>query len=309
MQNNEEYLLRVLHRTSEGLQDSLIPSHGAKLKKLIDKLQKATSLSQEIHTLIQVQGFGKCALAMRWLLERVQYTNEDFSPEQFESDVLFLNEKLFEAFLNQPFDMPDFASQQQTEVVARPVQEIQISDEEFLPAQSTTSTEEVSTITEEPMQETIAAATPFTVDTYESALLAAPVDQLSSSDDSPSLADAVDAELYESLQRLSQNILDFRDKAPNERAIATAVIRVTARAGAELANAASNVFVSEFYQSLLKLIAYADEKGKIKSDTFLSVLSDVGDRLAYALRQSSGGVTLLKNITSFISDPKGVLNK
>ncbi|MEW6062493.1 MAG: hypothetical protein AB1600_11195, partial [Bacteroidota bacterium] len=242
MQNNEEYLLRVLYRTSEGLQDSLIPSHGAKLKRLIDKLKGSASLSQEIRTLIHVQGFGKCALAMQWLLERVQHTGEDFSPEQFESDVLFLNEKLFEAFLNQPFDMPDFASTQQTEVVARPVQEIQMSDEEFFPASSSTAEEGISSPTEQSIQESLTTATPFTVETYESALLSAPLEQSSSNNESPSLADAMDAELYESMQRLSQNILDFRDKAPSERAIATAVIRVTARAGAELANAAANVF-------------------------------------------------------------------
>jgi hypothetical protein len=308
MQKNEEYLLRVLRRTSEGLQDSLIPSHGVKLTRLVDRFERTASVANETHDLVRVQGFAKCALAMRWLLERVQHTQEDFVPEQFESDVLFLNEKLFEAFLNQPFDMPDFGQAVQKNIAQRPVQEIQISADEFIPVQSGSSSSMSDPFAEQPAEESVVSS-PFHVGTYESALLSTLSSSSSTGDESPSLADAMDTELYELTQRLSQSIIELGEKMPSERAIATAVIRVTARSGAESATAAANVFVSEFYQALLKLIAYADEKGKIKSDVFAAVMRDIGDRLSHALRQSSGGITMLKNITAFVSNPKEVLSK
>lgn len=307
MQPNEEYLLRVLRRTTEGLQDSLIPSHGVKLTKLVDRFERTGSVSSEINSLVQVQGFAKCALAMRWLLDRVQFTGEDFIPEQFESDALFLNEKLFEAFLNQPFDMPDFGHTVQADVSQRPVQEIQISADEFIPVHSGSSYSMPDPFAGQPADETVSSS-PFNVDTYESALLSTP-SAPSARDESPSLGDAMDPELYDVTQRLAQSIIELGDKMPGERAIATAVIRVTARSGAESASAAANVFVTEFYQALLKLIAYADEQGKIKSDVFAAAMRDIGDRLSHALRQNSGGVTLLKNITTFISNPKEALSK
>lgn len=130
MESNEEYLLHALSRTSNGLTDSLIPAHGAKLTKLVAKFDAAVDVTSEVHTLMHVQGFGKCALAMEWLLERTRRSNDFHSPEQFESDVLLLNEKLFEAFLNQPFDMPDFS--QSFEAPVRPIQHIQQSDDEFI---------------------------------------------------------------------------------------------------------------------------------------------------------------------------------
>lgn len=143
MESNEEYLLRALSRTSSGLTDSLIPAHGSKLTKLVAKFDAAYDVTSEVHTLMQVQGFGKCALAMEWLLERTRRSNDFHSPEQFESDVLLLNEKLFEAFLNQPFDMPDFSHS--FEAPVRPIQHIQQSDDEFIGSNFQAGTDDAHT--------------------------------------------------------------------------------------------------------------------------------------------------------------------
>lgn len=312
MKDNEEYLLRVLRRTSTGLQDSLIPAHGGKLIKLVNRFERSESIVQEIQLLMGVQGFGKCALTMKWLLERMQNPDQDFAPEQFESDVLLLNEKLFEAFLNQPFDMPDFGQSSQSDVLQRPVQEVQVSADEFFHTGGGQSNVQESGM--EPASEgaspfnELRQSSSFAVDAFESALISASPDA-AQSEGTPSLADAMDAELYETMQRFAQSAIEFRDKMPNERPIATAVIRVSARNGIESATIANNLLVADFLNGFLKLIAYTDEQGKIKSDAFAEAMGDIGDRLSNALRLPSGGVTVLKNMTTYINDPKGVFKK
>ncbi len=314
MESNEEYLLRVLHRTNTGLQDSLIPAHGAKLTKLVGRFERAESVSQEVDILLHVQGFGKCALAMKWLLERMKNPDQDFSPEQFESDILLLNEKLFEAFLNQPFDMPDFGRPNASETTVRPVQNIQLSEDEFAGShnEKIVGTKESTVVSVPEIYRTAGDVQPITsssaVDAFESALISSSPDA-GQSEGTPPLADVMDSEIYESMQRLAQSAIEFRNKSSNERPIATAVMRVSARNGVESANNANNVLVADFYQSLLKLIAFADEQGKIKSDIFAEAIGDVGDRILNALQLPSGGVTVLKGITSFLSDPKGALKK
>lgn len=367
MESNEEYLLRAMRRTSSGLTDSLIPAHGAKLTKLLNKFESAEALTGEVQTLMHVQGFGKCALAMEWLLERTKRSSDFFSPEQFESDVLLLNEKLFEAFLNQPFDMPDFS--RSFEAPVRPVQHIQVSDDEFMgtnvpaadPFASSDSMQELSN-TSEPVQafaepswdtsssvspsldspeietldplitdvstegpnisgETVQStpawdsATPSSVDQFESALMASSAEQNSenaspaqSSDASPSLRDSMTPDLFESSERAAQTAVEFMDKSSGERPVAMAVFRVTVRAASESAKSSSNLLAQDFYDSVLKLISFADEQGKIKTDTFANIVRDVGDRLMIALSAPVGGVTHLKNLTNFLKDPKELFN-
>ena len=43
---------------------------------------------------------------MEWVMERVTQSEEDFSPDQFDADATLLSDKLFEAFLSEPFDAP-----------------------------------------------------------------------------------------------------------------------------------------------------------------------------------------------------------
>lgn len=314
MESNEEYLLRVLRRTNAGLQDSLIPAHGAKLVKLVGRFERAESIPQEVDMLMHVQGFGKCALAMKWLLERMRNSHQDFSAERFESDVLLLNEKLFEAFLNQPFDMPDFGSPSEAGTAQQSGQVDNTSTERvFEPSAAMESGKKDSAHGSNPkIYRSVVDDQPITsssaVDAFESALISSSSDT-SQSEGTPPLADVMDAELYETMQRLAQSAVELRSKSPNERPIAAAVLRVSARNGVESANNANNILVADFYQSLLKLIAYADERGKIKSDAFAETMGDVGDRLLNSLGLPSGGVTVLKSVTALLNDPKGVLKK
>lgn len=356
MESNEEYLIRALQRTSSGLTDSLIPAHGAKLTKLLNKFETADAVTGEVQTLIHVQGFGKCALAMEWLLERTKRTNDYYSPEQFESDVLLLNEKLFEAFLNQPFDMPDFS--RTFEAPVRPIQHIQVSDDEFMgtsypaadpfvsseplinqtaegePAQSfaepswntTASMNELPNdsanesfseqpeVVEEPAAEIQAGEfSTSSIDQYESALMASSAEQNSENrsaapeaDSSPSLKESMTPDLFEASERAAQTAMEFMDKSSSERPVAMAVFRVTVRAASESAKSSSNLLAQDFYDAVLKLISYADEQGKIKSDTFADLVRDVGDRLTNALIATAGGVTLMKNLTNYLKDPKSL---
>lgn len=313
MQSNEEYLLRVLHRTSGGLVDSLIPAHGAKLTRLVTKFSNSASPELEVAALFSVQGFSKCALAMEWLLKKTKASNNSFSPEQFESDILLLNEKLFEAFLNQPFDMPDFS--RTFEAPVRPIQDIQISDDEFIgssyPMHHTNNNESTadseSEVTQQLAEPLWNTSTPL-IESFESALTAGSSETILN-DSSPSLTDAMDAELWGATQRVAQSAVEFPEKLPVERAIAMSVIRVTARSASEMAKSSNHILVQEFFEALIRLVGYADEQGKIRSDVFAETIHDIGDRLLNAMRLSSGGITELQNITKFINDPKALLSK
>ena len=110
MDNPEQYLLQVLHRTEAGLQDSLIPFHGSKMRRLTERLEQAANLKQELQSLQRVNGFTKASLAMGWIMERVARSGEDFSPDQFDVDATLLSDRLFEAFLGEPFDAPGEAT-------------------------------------------------------------------------------------------------------------------------------------------------------------------------------------------------------
>ncbi|MHB1050935.1 MAG: hypothetical protein ACYC09_12715 [Bacteroidota bacterium] len=319
MDNYEDYILRVLHRTSSDLQDSLTPVHGSKLKKLVNQFEQTPSVVAEIQALMSVHGFAKVALVMEWLTERVKRPTEDFSPEQFESDVLLLNEKIFEAFLNQPFDMPDFG----TPSIASPShrsaqQEFQISADEFIgtayPSGNLQHTEVYDPADDDllpnnavtPLEEPNTADALFT--SLESSLQNA-TEESFTDESSPPLQDVMDAELLEITDRIASNAVELIEKLPSERVVATAVLRVNARAGADNAKGTSNVVVQDFFAALMKLINTADEMGKIKSDIFAETCRDIGDRLANARHQSANGISMLKNIIQFINDPKEILGK
>lgn len=345
MESNEEYLLRTLRRTTGGLTDSLIPAHGAKLTKLLNRFESSYAVTDEVRTLMQVQGFGKCALAMEWLLERTKRTEDYFAPEQFESDVLLLNEKLFEAFLNQPFDMPDYSHT--FEAPVRPIQHIQVSDEEFMGTSYAATPEDPSlsdetsgagsfgadpfaiTSEEDPVLSSLEGNDPFAVSTIDTPVsdpfamasestgaadpfggptyTSSPESPEPSSDVSPSLKDSMTTELFEATERAAQTATEFIEKQTMDRPISMAVFRVTARAAAESAKASGNVVAEDLFNAILRLIAYSDEQGKIKTDTFAVVIQDIGDRMKIALKEPSGGITLLKNLTKHLNDPKELL--
>ena len=315
MESNEEYLLRALRRTSSGLADSLLPAHSAKLNKLLERFESAGSVASQVQTLLNVQGFGKCALAMEWLLERTKLTIDYDAPEQFESDVLLLNEKLFEAFLKQPFDMPDFS--RTFEAPARPIQQnIQISDDEFIGTgfavqEKPTILESENSAGTDTTYESIAGpnwdtAVPASSDSKISAV---PATVAVDRGDTPALRDMMNVDLFEATERISQTSGEFMDKLPQDRPIAMAVLRVTVRAALESAKMSGLVIAQDFFESLLRFIAYADEHEKIRTDTCADVIRDLGDRLTSALKQPNGGVALLTNLTNYINNPKELLSK
>ncbi|MFA6540114.1 MAG: hypothetical protein WCT99_00785 [Bacteroidota bacterium] len=309
MDNYEEYLLRVLRRTNTGLQDSLIPAHAAKLSRLVDKLESTGSLGNEIAALKRVSGFAKSAVAMEWLLARAKRPEEEFSPEQFESDILLMNEKLFEAFLNQPFDMPDYNVKEHDVVSSRPIQkDVHISDDEFMligtsPDQNT-SLEESNSIEK---TENALPADAETVDwnpTISDSDIFTSTENQSVVEISPSLAEVVSDELLQSMGLIAGTAIQFSMKLPGERPVAMAVMRVAVKAAHELSQSSNNIVVQDFLQTLLSLISFADKGGKIRSDKFADIMHDVGDRLTHALAESSNGLNFLKNLTSFIGNPK-----
>ncbi len=292
MQNSEEYVLRVLRRTQLGLQDSLMPSHALKLVKLVEKFEATSALKKEIHLLKRVSGFQKCAISMEWLYNRVQNPVEEFSPEQFESDILMLNEKIFEAFLNQPFDLPDttvsqpqsfdFSSSSEVNTENPPSLSSPFSEPNWGGANSVSSpafTENVNASFESPI------------------------------DSSPSLFESFDSALLEAAQRLSGLLSEFGLKMTNERPIAMAVIRMTAKTANENARSMNNVIAQEFFQNLVNLVNYIDQEGKIKNEDVASLMLDIGDRLRNTIDSPVSGITFLKKITEYISNPKELLKK
>jgi hypothetical protein len=328
MDNYEEYLLRVFRRTHAGLQDSLIPVHANKLTKLLEKFESSPLLEQEIQILENVNGFFKCACAMEWLVSRTKRAEEEFSPEQFESDILFLNEKLFEAFLNQPFDMPDYSTQAPAAVPPRAIQkDLHISDDEFLyigdmrqtvppdiiqlPEQETIGTEksqkdkEFDEIFSRSMNE------PFEPVYSPSEAYQTPqsIQSNVSGNQSPALAEAMNVELFELLQNVAAQGQDFFVKKQTERVVGAAVMRVSVKNALEVSRNFNNVIIQDFFQNLVTLINFADKEGKVKSDAFAESIRDVGDQLHNALIETSNGVNLLKNLTEYISNPKDLLSK
>ena len=311
MDNYEEYLLKVLQRTNAGLQDSLVPLHAGKLARLVEKLESAPSLVQEVERLQKVAGFAKCALAMQWLMEKTRHANAEISPEQFESDVLMMNEKLFEAFLNQPFDMPNFASQTSSDAPPRQIQkDIQLSDDEFLLVGESSPQPDIRT---EPEQEQQISADPIeewkpaVTDTFAEALMSA-TEEVPTDNISPALSEVMNEEFFESTKNLAQLAIDFALKQPGERPIAMAVMRVSAKASVESAKTSNNVVIQEFFASLVALINFADKEGKIKSESFAEIINDIGDRLLSAVNDSSNGINVLTSLTEFIKDPKELLS-
>jgi hypothetical protein len=319
MDNYEEYILRVLHRTSSGLQDSLIPAHGAILKKIVEQFEQTPSIVAEIQALMSVHGFSKVALALEWLTERILRSEEDFSPEQFESDVLLLNEKIFEAFLNQPFAMPDYGTAGAGGTDFRSVRnDVTVSEDEFMGTSyeaQTLSRPEIFDPAEENEQPALndvqqrehgVTVDPFT--SLEDSLMNADLDS-GNEISSPPLYDIMDTELLEITERIAGNAVELFDKPANERIVAATVLRVNARAGLDLAKISTNLIVQDFFSALVKFINTADELGKIKSDAFAEAFRDIGDRLSIAFGQSGNGITVLQNIIQFINDPNEILGK
>ena len=295
MDNPEQYLLQVLHRTQAGLQDSLIPFHGSKMRRLTDRLEQAASLKDELQSLQRVSGFTKAALFMEWMMERVARSGEDFSPEQFEIDATLLSDKLFEAFLSEPFDAPvepsvppgiSAAALSEPSVESVIPQTVEEEQHTELSVASAAETAEL------PMPE----AQPESIPELEPEPPATPPEE------TPALTELLDQNLLLGFQRFTETVSKLGEKSPSERKSVFAVLAMLAKSSTEVARAQGKKEILEFFQSVIKFIQYVDSSGFAEDSRVAEIMRDVGEHLSKALIERSNGAALLQSINQLLQD-------
>ncbi|HTR82756.1 MAG TPA: hypothetical protein VMM58_14100 [Bacteroidota bacterium] len=293
MDNPEQYLLQVLHRTETGLQDSLIPFHAGKMQRLAERLDQAASLKDELLRLQTVYGFTKAALSMQWVMERVERSGEDFSPDQFDIDATLLSDKLFEAFLSEPFDVPADVSTAVEPPAAGATEEVPVAEQPYLSGellQDSPSVEETSA--------GISADVPAQEAVHEEPPVAA---------EPPALSELLDNNLLLGFQRFTEIVSKLGEKTPSERKSVFAVLAMIAKSSADVARAQGKTDILEFFQSVLKFIAYVDSSGSAQDSRIADIMREVGERLSKALTERSDGAELLKSINQILQNPESVL--
>jgi hypothetical protein len=297
MDNPEQYLLQVLHRTQAGLQDSLIPFHGSKMRRLTERLEQAASLKDELQSLQHVSGFTKAALTMEWMMERVTRSGEDFSPDQFDVDATLLGDKLFEAFLSEPFDAPvepsapsgsSSAALSEPSIESIVPQTVEQQQQTELPVVSAVDTPELSTPQAQP--ESIPEPEPQ----------APPLPP----EEPPALTELLDQNLLLGFQRFTEIVSTLGEKSPSERKSVFAVLAMIAKSSTEVARAQGKKEILEFFQSVIKFIQYVDSSGSAQDSRVAEIMRDVGERLSKALSERSNGAALLQSINEMLQDPE-----
>jgi len=293
MDNPEQYVLQVLHRTQAGLQDSLIPFHGNKMKRLTERLEQAANLKQELQSLKHVNGFTKAALSMEWLMERVTRSGEDFTPDQFDVDAMLLSDKFFEAFLSEPFDVPaeslppvggaPAASNESSIEPAVSFIEQPTAEVETLPAAGTTEAAVMAPPEPEVLPEPVPAPVPA---------------------EPPGLKELLDQNLLLGFQRFTDIVSKLGEKSPSERKSIFAVLTMIARSSSEVARAQGKQEILDFFQSVTKFIQYVETSGSVQDSRVAAMMRDVGERLTKALAEPANGAALLLNINEILQDPE-----
>ena len=293
MDNPEQYLLQVLHRTQAGLQDSLIPFHGTKMRRLTERLEQAASLKQELQSLQHVSGFTKAALSMEWVMERVTKSGEDFSPDQFDIDATLLSDRLFEAFLSEPFDAPaesSVASGSSAGALSESSVESTVpqtvEDQAELPVVSAVDAPEPSSLPAQPEFIPEPPAPP-------------PLPE-----EPPALTELLDQNLLLGFQRFTEIVSKLGEKSPSERKSVFAVLAMIAKSSTEVARAQGKKEILEFFQSVIKFIQYVDSSGSAQDSRVAEIMRDVGERLSQALAERSNGAALLQSINEILQDPE-----
>ena len=293
MDNPEQYLLQVLHRTQAGLQDSLIPFHGSKMRRLTERLEQAASLKQELQSLQHVSGFTKAALSMEWMMERVTRSGEDFSPDQFDIDATLLSDRLFEAFLSEPFDAPaessvvsGYSSVALSEPSVESTVPQTVEEQAELPVISAEAVPELSSLPAQPefIPEPPASPPP--------------------PEEPPALTELLDQNLLLGFQRFTEIVSKLGEKSPSERKSVFAVLAMIAKSSAEVARAQGKKEILEFFQSVIKFIQYVDSSGSAQDSRVAKIMRDVGERLSKALAERSNGAALLQSINEILQDPE-----
>ncbi len=307
MDNPEQYLLQVFRRTQASLHDSLIPLHASKMNELTEKLEQASALKDEIVRLRNVNGFTKAALSMQWIMERVEKSGEDFSPDQFDIDASTLNDKLFEAFLSEPFEAPTDAA------VAAPLEASTDSIAE-------TAAEAIAVEPEHVEPESV-AATDSSMDTYfepQAEPQSQPESQLQPEsepavpppaliEETPALTDLLDQNLLLGFQRFTEIVSKLGEKTPSERKSVFAVLAMIAKSSADVARAQGKKDVLDFFQSVIKFITYVDTSGSSQNSRVAEIMREVGERLSKALKERSNGSALLQSINQILQNPESSL--
>lgn len=268
MDNSEQYLLQVLRRTEAGLEDSLIPVHVDKCKRLIHTIESAVSLTQEIGRLKSVHGFLRAALTMEWIMRRVEATGEEFSPDQFERDITVLNDKLFESFLSEPLDAP-----------------FGVREEPAAPAVAAASAEE-----------------PLSPDDYFVPMIDDAFEM------EPGLSDLLDHNMMLGFQRFVETVQTFIEREPGERKRTLSVIGMIARSSMDVARAQKKNELYDFFEAFTAFTKYVEEHELQRNDDVATVFVDIGDRLAIALNQPTKGAVHLKHITTMLKDPAALVH-
>lgn len=310
MDNPEQYLLQVLRRTQSGLQDSLIPYHASVMQQLAAKLEQADVLKDEIRRLESVNGFTKAALSMQWILERVEQSGENFSPDQFDNDATTLSDKLFEAFLGEPFEAPSEGpvSTSPAESMGEPAPEAgreQQSEVAPLETAAPESTSESSPALQQPADtaeepQILSSAEPIPQPVSETAP-PAPVE------DAPSLTDLLDQNLLLGFQRFTEIVSKLSEKTPAERKSVFAVLGMIARSSADVARSQGKKDVLDFFQSVLKFLSYVDSSGSSQDSRVSETMRDIGERLSKALSERTSGPALLQQINQLLQHPDSIL--
>ena len=289
MDDPEQYVIQVLHRTQAGLQDSLIPFHGSKMKRLTERLEQAGNLRDELHSLQRVSGFTKAALSMEWVMDRVTRTGEDFSPDQFDVDATLLSDKLLEAFLSEPFDGPvetSVSSGPSSPALSAPSMEssVPLNVEERPFAELRIDTGEELSGALEPQTQAEAAPEPVK--------------------EPPALSELLDQNLLLGFQRFTEIVSKLGEKSPSERKSVFAVLAMIAKSSTEMARAQGKKEILEFFQSVIKFIQYVDSSGSAQDSRVAEIMRDVGERLSMALVERSNGAALLQSINQILQDPE-----
>ncbi len=215
-----------------------------------------------------------------------------FFPDQFDADVTLLGDKLFEAFLSEPFDAPaepptpsGSSGQALKDSSAGSIVPQAAEQQAELPGVSAMETPEPlsppaqSQVVPEPVSQTPAPAA-----------------------EPAALAELLDQNLLLGFQRFTEIVSKLWEKSPSERKSVFAVLAMIAKSSTEVARAQGKKEVLGFFQSVIKFIQYVDSSGSAQDSRVADVMRDVGERLSKALAERSDGAAVLQSINQMLED-------
>jgi hypothetical protein len=295
------------------------------MHQLTEKFEQALALKDEIVRLRNVNGFTKAALSMQWIMERVEKSGEDFSPDQFDIDATTLNDKLFEAFLSEPFDAPTDGAvaaplEASTDSIAEPAAEAIAAEPEHVEPEHTPASDlSMEAYFEpqaqpqpqpEPQLEPPTELQPRLESQPESQPQPEPESATPSPppvEEAPTLTDLLDQNLLLGFQRFTEIVSKLGEKTPSERKSVFAVLAMIARSSTDVARSQGKKDVLDFFQSVIKFITYVDTSGSAQNSRVTEIMREVGDRLSKALKERSNGPALLQSINQILQNPESSL--